>query len=138
MGVRKTKKNRTSNLIRVSNIWDKACRLILERSSPNGLYAGPIERGVNYFVLMLEQLGATTYYSCEGHPNGFYIVFKAPLKIARNLAACGYFSIEITGDGLWRLSMRPVDTHAERRQILRWAAASWEKRFGPLTVFGHA
>jgi hypothetical protein len=33
-----------------------------------------LEPGVKFFVLMLEKLGCKTYASCEGHPNGFYIL----------------------------------------------------------------
>jgi hypothetical protein len=126
----KTKKNRARNL----NLgpWDRACKLVLLRSDPIGIYAGELERGVNYFVLMLEQLGANTHYSCEGHPDGFYILFEAPFKLALKLRACGFFKVELEGKNLWSLRTQPLQDETERTQFLRTAASQWETKLGPL------
>src|SRR5947209_7096840 len=48
-----------------------------------------LEAGVKFFVLMLEQLGCRTFYSCEGHPCGFYVTFEAPLRTAQAIQGCG-------------------------------------------------
>ena len=115
--------------------WDKARKLVLHRQSPCGIYTDPLERGVNYFVLMLEQLGATTEYSCEGHkhcPNNFYVVFNAPLCVAVKIMSCGFFIVELEGDNRWSLRTRNIEDDKTRRQVLRWAAAQWERHLGPL------
>jgi|LakMenE01Jun11ns_1017448.scaffolds.fasta_scaffold8270523_1 hypothetical protein len=117
------------------NIWDTARRLVLHRSSPCGIYSEIIDPGVNYFVLMLEQLGAITHYSCEGHPDGFYVLFKASLTIAEKIHACGYFTVELEGNGLWSIRTRRLKADNERVALLRWAAEAWEEKLGPCTAF---
>ena len=117
------------------NIWDDACWLLLHRSSPCGIYSEVIDPGVNYFVLMLEQLGAVTHYSCEGHPDGFYVLFEAPLALAEKIKECGYFTVELENAGRWSIRTRKLKSDRERKQLLRWAADSWEKNLGPCTVF---
>lgn len=115
-----------------ANAWDYAAKLRIYRSSPCGTYSGLLEPGVNFFVLMLEQLGARTEYSCEGHPDGFYVVFAAAMPIARKIHACGYFNVEIERNGRWSLRLRNgIDEH-ERQLILRGAANNWEKNLGCL------
>lgn len=111
--------------------WDKARGHVLSRA--NG-YPKPeidkLDRGVNYFVLMLEKLGCRTHWSCEGHPNGFYIVFTAPYSTAMMVKSPGYFSVEIEGKNRWSLRINhPFGSDRERRRCLRWAAAAWEKAF---------
>ena len=46
-----------------------------------------LEPGVRIFVLTLEAVGATSVMSCEGHPDGFYIGFKAPYELLLNLVS---------------------------------------------------
>lgn len=133
MEVRKAKTNRSRRLTKP--IWDRACELVLLRSSPCGIYNEFLDRGVNYFVLMLEQLGATTEYSCEGHPDGFYIVFNAPLKLALKIRACGFFRVELEGRNRWSLRTSRVASNAERKALMRMAATQWNTKLGPLTVF---
>jgi hypothetical protein len=91
---------------------------------------------------MLEQLGAVTHYSCEGHPSNFYVLFEAPLEIAERIKNCGYFSVELEGPGSWSVRTRnwsvrtrKLKSDRERKQLLRWAADAWEKNLGPCTVF---
>ena len=137
MGVQKAKKHCSRVLAADNSVWDRACRLIVERASPCGLYnKSPLERGVNYFVLMLEQLGATTHYSCEGHPNNFYVMFEAPLRVAEKIAECGYFMVELEGKKIWSIRTRNLASDDERVRLLRWAADAWENALGPLAVFG--
>lgn len=118
--------------------WNYAASFPLRRCSPCGLYDEELDRGVNFFVLMLEQLGATTEYSCEGHPtetesSQFYIVFNASLELAREIQACGYFRVEIERQGRWslRTEIEPVGGDYDYR-LLKMAASAWEKNFGPL------
>lgn len=120
-----------------TRIWDVARKITLGRVSPCGLYNEPLEKGVNYFVLMLEQLGAVTHYSCEGHPhspNNFYIVFAAPLSVAQKIVECGYFTVELEGKGIWSLRTRNITSDIDRRNFLRAAADAWERKLGPLTA----
>lgn len=133
MGVCRTKKRRRGR-IAPAEIWDAACKLVVERVSPCGIYSGPVDPGVNYFILMLEQLGARTLYSCEGHPNNFYVSFEAPLRVAEKIRECGYFSIELEGHNAWSLRInRPIE-EKERLYILSFAASSWEQKLGPLKI----
>ena len=116
------------------NIWDDACWLVLHRSSPCGIYSEVIDPGVNYFVLMLEQLGAVTHYSCEGHPDGFYVLFEAPHELAVKIRNSGYFTVELEGANTWSIR-KQFKSEKQRRQVLRWAAEAWEAKLGPCTVF---
>ena len=132
--VKNSKKTTRTKLIKT---WREAAKLKLYRQSPLPFDHKPelIDSGVNFFVLKLEELGALTCFSCEGHPNGFYIMFKAPQTLALDIYSCGFFTVELAGKNYWRLSIhRPeVDEHT-RRKILNWAAQSWAKRFGPIVM----
>ena len=113
------------------NIWDKAARLKLSRGS---LRASDkkLDPGVNYFVAMLEQMGLETFFSCEGHPNGFYVTFAAPYLKAIGVGSAGFFSVEIEGKNRWALRISRRESERGRVDCLRWASKAWEKRFGPL------
>lgn len=122
------------------NVWDAARKLNLWRTSPVEGGKGKLEEldpGVNYFVLMLNQMGFPTHFSCEGHPDGFYITFGAPYEAALRISEVGYFNVEIEGEDYWSLRKHPLDlaggdparTHIDG---LRWAAKAWEDRLGPL------
>jgi hypothetical protein len=115
--------------------WDKAAATVLTRPSPRQPSGETLDPGVNFFVLALEALGATTSYSCEGHPSGFYITFHAPYELALKLRQVGFFGVEIEGDGYWSLrkygsERQPEYGEAEKIQTLRWAAEAWLKAFG--------
>ncbi len=107
--------------------WDAACKLKVVRSDyrPNEV----IDPGVNFFVLTLEALGARTKYSCEGHPGGFYVYFKAPYAVAQAIQRCGNMRVEVGRDvGWWRLSIGIEGeemTDSRRKRVLRWAAMAW-------------
>jgi hypothetical protein len=118
--------------------WKQARRLKLKRTSPCGIYTDIIDAGVNYFVLRLEQLGAVTHYSCEGHPSGFYILFAAPIEIAEQIRQCGFFSVELEGKihsrarpYLWSIRAN-YETEEHKERALGWAAAAWTTSFGPI------
>lgn len=83
---------------------------------------------------MLDQLGLPTHYSCEGHPDGFYVTFEAPYEQALAIKNCGYFSVEIEGQDYWsvRKHISYRDAEKERVDSLRWAADAWETKLGPL------
>jgi hypothetical protein len=67
--------------------WDECYKQSLIRTCPIPTQAPMIlDFGVNYFILKLEAIELKTFWSCEGHPSGFYIVFKAPYKIARKIS----------------------------------------------------
>lgn len=83
-------------------------------------------------MLMLEQLGATTHYSCEGHPNSFYVEFKAPMALAERIVKCGYLIVELEGNNLWSLRINRSIDELERQEVLRGAAAAWDRFLGPL------
>jgi hypothetical protein len=127
------------------NVWDKAAALSVRRIDPLGGESVLIDPGVNYFVLMLNQLGYRTFFSCEGHPEDFYISFEAPYQGMFPIADAGYFSVELSppkwhygrGDN-WniRLHIReiPRGSSPEKSKVdrLRGAASSWEETLGPL------
>lgn len=137
------------------NPWSKARTRVLKRAS--GCSGKPIklDRGVNYFIMALEELGCETYHSCDGHgfAERFYIMFRVPrYEVAERIAAVGYFRVELQGDppktfrlGLgrsWdikkvkgyqnRYRSVPIKTAKGRKkawsQTLRWAAEAWEKK----------
>lgn len=109
------------------NVWDKACRPELVRDGQK------LDRGVNFFVAMLDQLGLRTLFSCEGHPGGFYVTFTGPYRTGLKIKRCGFLSVEVEAAGHWSIRI-----HGEERgpkehvDHLRWAAEAWEKRLGPL------
>jgi len=108
-------------------IWDRAARLKLSRGSSEKL-----DPGANYFVAMLEQMGLKTFFSCEGHPNGFYVTFAAPYPKALKIKSAGFFSVEIAGKGHWSIRIDRRESERGHVDCLRWAAEAWEKRLGPL------
>lgn len=115
--------------------WIRAGETKIERV--NGAF-GTLEKidpGVAFFVLALEALGATTKFSCEGHPYGFYVAFNATYEVAKRIKSAGFFRVEIEGDNYW--SIRNTELRyeggeykdADRKQTLTWAAESWLKKF---------
>lgn len=132
------------------NPWDKATKRLLRRpdtltitGTPNEVYGTSepllnrrtrdceLERGVNYFVLALERMGATTMWTCEGHPTGFYIVFHADYRLAHDIEQAGYFHVEVERQ-LNCFSIRLPGSTAfdekSRRSCLRGAASAWEQK----------
>jgi hypothetical protein len=75
--------------------WDIACKLEVCREAPNNhaYPMGPIDPGINFFVLALEELDAATEYSCEGHPETAYVSFKAPLRLGKDIHLTGTFFV---------------------------------------------
>jgi len=110
--------------------WDKAKKL--KWVGGLDLNQAKVDPGARYFVAMLHQLGFQTWFSCEGHPNGFYIVFTGPYRKALRLANAGYFSVEIEGASRWSLRFNRKVTNRERISCLRWASQSWEDNWGKL------
>lgn len=113
------------------NVWDKAAHLRLWRRSAGIGKLEKLDPGVNYFVAMLEQMGTRTFFSCEGHPQGFYVVFAAPYKKALKIAERGFSSVEIAQGG-WSIRIGRKQAESGRVDCLRWAAEAWEKELGPL------
>jgi hypothetical protein len=127
--------------------WDAAQSTVLIRNDTETGQDTPLEPGVNFFVLMLEQLGATTSFSCEGHPEGFYIVFEGSPELARSITHTGFFTVEIwegEADYAMRISEHLFEKYvgpwnnAARQEHLRLAAIRWVERFGPLSEGGSA
>ena len=106
-----------------------------------GYAPADLEPGVKFFVLMLEQAGCETMYSCEGHPGGFYIVFRAPnYRRAFDIDRCdSVFTTELDHRELvFRLSLM-VAEHGDtswdddkRCRRLSYLAKLWEKQLGRL------
>ena len=123
------------------NSWDKAKQYKLLRYEPDVVkdYSLPMEidSGVNFFVLMIEQLGYKTLWSCEGHPtkkrkDEFYMVVKCPYKFARALESCGYMRVEVLyAKNKFRLSLSEFSI-AEKDDLLRNTANAWERVLGKL------
>ena len=117
--------------VRKVNPWQRAKAKALVRRSPCGLYVGEIDRGVNFFVLMLEKLGLRTRYSCEGHPRGFYIVFDASYEDALKIHSVGFFKVEVVSCNIWSIR-GDFDSERDKSRFLRHAAEQWELAFGKL------
>jgi hypothetical protein len=131
--------------------WDKYYLFSLIRNCPDRKIKSPfiLEGGVNYFILKLESLGLKTLWSCEGHPGGFYITFKAPYKIAKEISyiskGCGVelsisnliknFNVNMNlnnreswMNNCWNLRLLPHgDSYECRNSILRELSIEWEK-----------
>lgn len=104
-----------------ANVWDqyKAASLPFE-----------CDPGARFFVSALRRAGCATEFSCEGHPDGFYVTFRGPETIARRIAKAGYLTVEVEdGANQWsvRSRDRPHFTDVERVRRLRWAADAWMK-----------
>lgn len=129
-----TKKNPSAAV----NPWDICAKQNLTRT--NGAFGQdePLDTGVNFFVLALEALGATTKFSCEGHPAGFYVAFEANYELALEISTAGFFSVEIEGKNYWSIRKTKTETgvkkgdYTENDKVrsLRWAAEAWVKTFG--------
>lgn len=127
------------------NPWDQARKQLilrpdtLKRICGGSLEMCKLERGVNFFILMLEKLGAQTHWSCEGHPTGFYIVFRCPYPIACMISHAGYFGVEIASDDSTfslRLPAQSETTERVKRRALRGAAESWTRHLTPIIQLG--
>lgn len=114
------------------NVWDEAGELEVWRGGEK------LDPGANFFVLMFDQMGLPTQFSCEGHPGGFYVTFNATYEQALEIKRAGFFSVEIEGEGYWSIRRHgdPWEPDQERARVdaLRWAAKAWENRFGPLDL----
>jgi hypothetical protein len=120
--------------------WDLACKLEVLRESPPlfcgaPIYEmGPIDPGMNFFVLALEELGCTPKYSCEGHPFGAYISFDGPEEIARAIHGLGHFYI-LGRNKEWVWNAKTYENCNDafdftmRTALLRVAAEAWMCRF---------
>jgi hypothetical protein len=98
-----------------------------------------LEPGVTFFILMLEKLGAKTRYSCEGHPDDFYIMFEADYELAFQIAAIGFLTVDVWWRRKNTFNLRMTvrnsrGTIEDRNETLRFAAAAWEKKFGKLAL----
>jgi hypothetical protein len=136
-----TAKRKRGGMRKLQNPWDAAQSMVLIRHDAETGQDTPLEPGVNFFVLMLETLGATTRFSCEGHPEGFYVVFESSPELARSITHTGFFTVEIwegEGDYAMRISEHLFEKYvgpwsdAARKEHLRLAAVRWVERFGPL------
>src|SRR3989344_9508343 len=96
------------------NLWDRYRGPVLARTDER------LDPGVNFFVLILEKLGLPTYFSCEGHPDGFYVTFDAPYKKALRIKQCGFFAVEVEREGHWSIRIHMEHDDRERVDCLRW------------------
>ena len=109
-----------------ANTWDEAYKLKVIRDGER------IDPGANFFVLMLDQLGLQTRFSCDGHSGHFYVMFMAPYEQALAIKAVGYFSVEIEGEEYWSIRSSMIEHGQNRAEVLRGAASMWERYFGEL------
>lgn len=119
------------------NPWDRASEFVLHRRDPINGEMCELDRGVNFFVLMLEQLGAATEFSCEGHPSGFFIHFNCSYDLARKIHSVGYFNVFIrqmfaTDKDRWSLVFAGDKLSVSGVEALRHVAYVWDSVLGPL------
>jgi hypothetical protein len=128
--------------------WDLAHRLDVARESPREWGPEPIykmaqlEGGIKFFILALEELGATTKYSCEGHPTNAYVSFNAPSRLAKEIELTGTFFCKVFQDNPTEdkcdcamYAIPPGQRHESyteemRVKFLRESAAVWMREFG--------
>lgn len=113
------------------NVWDEAAKLEIYRGGEK------LDHGANFFVLMFDQMGLPTGFSCEGHPDGFYVTFRGVYSDALLIERAGYFAVEIEGENYWSIRRHvPVEYmgDGQRMDAFRWAADAWEAAFGPLDL----
>jgi hypothetical protein len=122
--------------------WDEAKKIPVIRSNPPDYPLEDLEPGVKLFVLILEKLGCVTTFSCEGHPDGFYICFRTRWSdMASLINDAGFFTIAVDGSGnqfrlsldgnmlaIYREGRKP--TLKDRNRILRCAGEAWVDRLG--------
>lgn len=122
------------------NPWDAAREVELVRG--NEIWPPEaIDRGVNYFVLALERMGCTTLFSCEGHPDGFYVSFLGPHEVAAWIDRISVFEVSVRSHSRWgsnfkmhlgRLEFSYLRNgkawdEAAKVKTLRHAARAWER-----------
>jgi hypothetical protein len=145
-------KTRVQQLRESKKPWDLARKFQLFRYQPIAARGGSskkdlLEPGVNFFILTLESIGVTTLYSCEGHPETFYIMFQCSLEQADQIERLGYFQVSRLNKR-WHMSlclenfrrkilrrnpsMDPAEIgqrlEKEKARILRMAALAWQAK----------
>jgi hypothetical protein len=114
--------------------WDRSAEKPLFRKHTITGERIELERGVNFFVLALEAAGAQVQYTCEGHPEGFGITFRASYALASRIASAGFFGVRLLRDGRWRIELNEAGytlqtglawTISARNEVLRYAADAW-------------
>lgn len=116
--------------------WDEARKFKLVRHDYRS-EGEVIDPGVNFFVLVLEHLGARPQYSCEGHPHGFYIAFHGGHELARRIDMLDdFFSVQMLTRGAYRPNFWGIyganwgyDTERGKRYRLRRIARVWQQVF---------
>ena len=83
-----------------------------------------IDDGCEFFVEYLQTLGARTWASCEGHPNGFYVLFSCDEKTARKIHSLGFFNVEIASWGRWSISLNH-QSESKKEEVLSYAKNAW-------------
>ena len=136
----KKKKKAPPKQRKPTDVWTRCCEIKLRRKDLRTGKLALLEPGVNFFILMLEQLGCKTSFSCEGHPHGFYIQFSGPLAVACGLVnACKVFRVEVDDQvnvftiRLWS-DIGDNLTDSRKEKLLRLAAANWQRKFGRLDI----
>lgn len=87
-----------------------------------------VDPGVKFFVLLLEKLGAETLFSCEGHPFGFYVMFRRGNMTQETLTklvdvSFGRASIELWPEDRFRFSINALEL------AILAAGHEWTERF---------
>jgi len=130
--------------------WDKARKLKLTRYSPERnpkfCVSESIDPEINYFILMIEQLGGKPVWSCSGHnevDSEFYIVFEYSgeqgMELARQLSILMDVEV-IDKKDQYRLAHKynmdcdddGLDFEMVRNKSLKELGELWERFFGSL------
>lgn len=88
--------------------------------------SGYLDGGVVFFVGAILAMGGKTMFSCEGHPNGFYIKFNGNTDLADKIRSAGFFNVSSCGTNQWEITLLSED---DKLGQLRQAASDWTKRF---------
>jgi hypothetical protein len=100
------------SILPTDSTFRQSCNISLKRRSDKKSDFEDLDKGVTFFILWLESLGIKTRYSCEGHLNGWYILFEASYKKAKyifniidSVDSGRELSMCLVGRDKWRLSL---------------------------------
>jgi hypothetical protein len=113
--------------------WARAARTRCVRKTVFGDF-DLIEPGAVWFIEWLEQHGAKTIFSCEGHPHDFHVTFRGSYEIAHALAGVENLDVYVFRSksypekDQWKMELSYwPDSREERDKALRKLAESLAK-----------
>ena len=122
------------------DIWTRCCALKVRRKYVLTEKLRALDPGVNFFVLMLEQLGCKATFSHEGNPGRFSIGYVGPAAVGTAIVQCsgGIFRVEFADEVNTFVIYRHADSvkcdGKRHDRSLIAAAKRWQRGFGSLKL----